>query len=111
MNSQIHTTALCRRTAVAAAFTLALVSGSAIAQDEIEEITVTATKREATIKDVPFSINVQTQRDIQRSGATTIEDLSRNIAGLTVQNLGPGQSQVYGSKQISVSHGAHHGWP
>src|SRR5215211_7835014 len=26
--------------------------------------------------------------------AQTIEDLSRNIAGLTVQNLGPGQSQV-----------------
>src|SRR3546814_7969449 len=32
--------------------------------------------------------------DIQRSGAVTIEDLSRNVAGLTVQNLGPGQSQV-----------------
>ena len=24
----------------------------------------------------------------------TLEDLSRNVAGLTVQNLGPGQSQV-----------------
>ena len=31
---------------------------------------------------------------IQRSGANTIEDLSRNVAGLTIQNLGPGQSQV-----------------
>ena len=34
------------------------------------------------------------RQDIQRSGANTIEDLSRNVAGLTIQNLGPGQSQV-----------------
>jgi iron complex outermembrane receptor protein len=55
---------------------------------------VTATKRASTVQDVPFSINAQSEADIQRSGATTIEDLSRNVAGLAVQNLGPGQSQV-----------------
>jgi len=60
----------------------------------IEEITVTATKRETSLQDVPFSINAQTAADIQRSGATDLESLSRNVAGLTVQNLGPGQSQV-----------------
>jgi len=63
-------------------------------ESEIEEVVVTATKRSSTIRDVPFSINAQTQQDIQRSGATNIEELSRNIAGLIVQNLGPGQSQV-----------------
>ncbi|WP_284123745.1 TonB-dependent receptor [Parerythrobacter aestuarii] len=57
-------------------------------------IVVTATKRDSTIQDIPFSINAQTQEDIQRSGAVTLEDLSRNVAGLSVQNLGPGQSQV-----------------
>ncbi len=57
-------------------------------------IIVTATKRDTTLQDVPFSINAQTQEDIQRSGAVTLEDLSRNVAGLTIQNLGPGQSQV-----------------
>jgi iron complex outermembrane receptor protein len=62
--------------------------------EQNDEIIVTATKRASTVQDVPFSINAQTQADIQRSGATTIEDLSRNVAGLTVQNLGPGQSQV-----------------
>ena len=64
---------------------------------EVEDegaIIVTATKRATTIQDVPFSINAQTQEDIQRSGSTNIEDLSRNVAGLTIQNLGPGQSQV-----------------
>ena len=60
----------------------------------VERIVVTATKREASLQDVPFSINAQTEEDIQRSGAVTLEDLSRNVAGLAIQNLGPGQSQV-----------------
>ena len=60
----------------------------------LEEIVVTATKRSKSIQDVPFSINAQTAKDIQRAGATNIEELSRNVAGLAIQNLGPGQSQV-----------------
>ena len=59
-----------------------------------EEIIVTATKRASRVQDVPFSINAQTEEDLQRANAQTIEDISRNVAGLTVQNLGPGQSQV-----------------
>src|SRR5258705_5194760 len=61
---------------------------------KLESIVVTATKRETPLKDVPFSINAQTEEDIQRSGAVTLEDLSRNVAGLAVQNLGPRQSHV-----------------
>ncbi len=76
----------------------ALCAAPAIAQEEdaldSNVIIVTATKRDANIQDVPFSINAQTQQDIQRAGATSLEDISRNVAGLTVQNLGPGQSQV-----------------
>jgi iron complex outermembrane receptor protein len=68
--------------------------GGAQESESNTEIIVTATKRASTVQDVPFSINAQSEADIQRSGATTIEDLSRNVAGLTVQNLGPGQSQV-----------------
>ena len=72
------------------------VGQEAVAQDTEanDAIIVTATKRASTVQDVPFSINAQTEADIQRSGAVTIEDLSRNVAGLSVQNLGPGQSQV-----------------
>jgi iron complex outermembrane receptor protein len=79
---------------------LALASTPAVAQDAPEsnydgnEIIVTATKRDASLQDVPFSINAQTERAIERANASTVEDLSRNVAGLTVQNLGPGQSQV-----------------
>ena len=62
--------------------------------EEQGAIIVTATKRASRVQDVPFSINAQTQADIERAHAQTIEDISRNVAGLTVQNLGPGQSQV-----------------
>jgi outer membrane receptor protein involved in Fe transport len=71
-------------------------AGNEAAEEENDEATiyVTATKRETTLLEVPFSINAQTEKDIQRLGAGTIEDLSRNVAGLNVQNLGPGQSQI-----------------
>ncbi|OYU34199.1 TonB-dependent receptor [Novosphingobium sp. PASSN1] len=69
------------------------VAQTAAAADS-DEIVVTATKRAANLQDVPFSINAQTMADIQRQHASTIEDLSRSVAGLTIQNLGPGQSQV-----------------
>ncbi len=66
------------------------------AADEAEgnDIIVTATKRNATLQDIPFSINAQTAADIQKTGASSLEELSRNVAGLAIQNLGPGQSQV-----------------
>ncbi|MFK7828465.1 MAG: TonB-dependent receptor [Congregibacter sp.] len=65
-----------------------------IAQAQLEEVLVTATKREASLQELPFSINAQTAEDIQRNNAFSLEDLARNVAGLTIQNLGPGQSQV-----------------
>ncbi|MFZ0269402.1 TonB-dependent receptor [Caulobacter sp.] len=91
--------ALLAATALAASIALPpiLMPGVAFAQQQsntVDELIVTATKRDATILDVPFSINAQTQADIQKSGAVTLEDLSRNVASLTIQNLGPGQSQV-----------------
>lgn len=63
-------------------------------QEDFEQIMVTATKRSASIKEVPFSLNAQTQKDIERAGATSLEELTRNVAGVAIQNLGPGQSQV-----------------
>lgn len=71
-----------------------VLSVPSLAQDVTDEIIVTATKRASTIQDVPFSINAQTAEDIERTNATSLEDISRNVAGLTIQNLGPGQSQV-----------------
>lgn len=74
---------------------LAQETAEEVTKDEqVERIIVTATKRDATIADIPFSVNAQTQRDIERSGAANLEDISRNVASVSIQNLGPGQSQV-----------------
>ena len=72
----------------------AYAQDTAEAEETGNQIIVTATKRDATIQDVPFSINATTAADIQRTGSTNLEDVARNVAGLSVQNLGPGQSQV-----------------
>jgi len=80
-----------RKTMLAAAV-ITLVPSVSYAQ--LEEVLVTATKREASAQDLPFSINAQSEADIRRTGATNLEELSRNVAGLAIQNLGPGQSQV-----------------
>ena len=83
-----------------AGISLLAIAAPAIAQDATAEettgndIVVTATKRNQTIQDVPFSINAQTAADIEKSGSNSLEDVARNVAGLSVQNLGPGQSQV-----------------
>lgn len=68
--------------------------GEEEAEARQKTIIVTATKRDQTIQDVPFSINAQTAEDIARSGAGNLEDVARSVAGLSIQNLGPGQSQV-----------------
>jgi iron complex outermembrane receptor protein len=59
-----------------------------------EEVTVTAMLREQTLAEVPFSIAAPTEDDLLKRGADDIEDVAANVAGFTVQNLGPGQSQV-----------------
>jgi iron complex outermembrane recepter protein len=60
----------------------------------VEEVVVTARKQEETVQDVPISVAAPTEQELRDLGATTIEDISANVAGFTVQNLGPGQSQV-----------------
>ena len=59
-----------------------------------EEVTVTAMKRELAVIDVPFSVAAPTEDVLRSRGVGTIEGVAANVGGFTVQNLGPGQSQV-----------------
>jgi iron complex outermembrane receptor protein len=59
-----------------------------------QEVTVTATKREQTVLNVPFSVAAPTEEVLRARGVDDIEGIAANVAGFTVQNLGPGQSQV-----------------
>ena len=57
-------------------------------------VRVTARKREENLQSVPFSIVAPTQQVLRNRGAESLEDVSANVAGFSLQNLGPGQSQM-----------------
>jgi iron complex outermembrane recepter protein len=60
----------------------------------LQAVVVTATLREQELFDVPFSVAAPTASVLRERGAENIEAIAANVAGFTVQNLGPGQSQV-----------------
>ncbi|HET6374038.1 MAG TPA: TonB-dependent receptor [Candidatus Polarisedimenticolia bacterium] len=59
-----------------------------------EVVTVTAMKRETAQIDVPFSVVALTEQELRDRGAENLEGVAANVGSFTVQNLGPGQSQV-----------------
>ncbi len=60
----------------------------------LEAVTVTAMLREQELAKVPFSIAAPTEQTLRLRGAENIEGIAQNVAGFSVQNLGPGQSTV-----------------
>ncbi len=68
-------------------------------QGVIEEIVVTAQKRETALIDTPMSIGVTTGEDIEARGIDSALDLSFNVPGFTVQERRPGQ-QVFSIRGI-----------
>jgi iron complex outermembrane recepter protein len=59
-----------------------------------EQVTVTAMKYETTVMETPFSVAAPTEEVLRGRGVQDIEGVAANVGGFTVQNLGPGQSQV-----------------
>jgi iron complex outermembrane receptor protein len=80
--------------ALASAGVPCVVGAQQVDQAAIQEIIVTATKRAENIQEVPFSVSATSQDQIINSGAIDIVDLARNVAGLAIADLGPGQSQI-----------------
>ena len=60
----------------------------------LDEIIVTAQKRAGSVQGTPFSVSATSQEQIRNSGSGNITDFARNVAGLTIADLGPGQSQI-----------------
>ncbi|HEU4779026.1 MAG TPA: TonB-dependent receptor [Steroidobacteraceae bacterium] len=79
---------------IAMPFTLSAQETSPTDEEITEEIIVTAQKRATSLQEVPFSIAAMTAEDLEQSGATNIVEVARNVPGLYIADLGPGQSQV-----------------
>src|SRR6185312_9129100 len=60
----------------------------------LEQVIVTAQKRESSLQSVPFSVAATSDEAIRNSGSQNIVDLARNVASVAIADLGPGQSQI-----------------
>ena len=61
----------------------------------IENVVVTATKREELAQNLPYSIAVTTQQQLEGFGVNSSHDLTSQVAGLTATNLGPGEDKLF----------------
>ena len=68
----------------------ALSASLAFAEEEgvIEEIIVTAQKRDQALKDVPMSVSAVTAEDVAAMGAVNLSELQTTVPSLTVSSLG-----------------------
>ncbi|MDB4000949.1 TonB-dependent receptor [bacterium] len=63
-------------------------------QSRIDEVIVTAQKREQRLLDVPISISVVSDKDMKLLGIDNITDLSYYVPNLTVTEDSPGDQQI-----------------
>jgi len=69
------------------AVSLTLLAGGAVAQEGLEEIVVTATKREQTLQDVSVAVSVTPVITLERAQIRTISDLQSIVPSLRVSQL------------------------
>jgi iron complex outermembrane recepter protein len=68
-------------------------ASSAFAQStDLDEIVVTATRRAATVSDIPYNISAVSDSQLTESHVTQVADLSRLVAGLSYVDTGPGNA-------------------
>ena len=80
----------CRENSLLRAAVAAVVMGSAasaLAQEApvLEEVIVTAQKREQSLQDVPLAVSALTERDLAAAGIADTTDLARQVPSLQVQ--------------------------
>ncbi|GFE83711.1 TonB-dependent receptor [Steroidobacter agaridevorans] len=61
----------------------------------IEEIVVTAQRREERVIDVPMAIGLLSSEEIEHKGISNMVDLSYAAPGMTVQEFGPGRQVIF----------------
>lgn len=81
-----------KKLALAFSSAMLIVPSEVLAQYEIEEVIITAQKREQSIIDVPYNISAVSGESIKNAGATSLEDLARLVPGMAMANAGQKQA-------------------
>jgi outer membrane receptor protein involved in Fe transport len=65
------------------------------AGDELQEVVVTANRREENLQNVPMTIQVLTGGTLAKLNVTTFDDFVKYLPAVTAQGVGPGQNNIY----------------
>ena len=104
-----------RRNALSQAVVVALSTGSVglVAAAELDEIIVTATKRETNLQDVPIAVQALDEQRLDDLNVGNFDDYVRYLPNVNAAGRGPGQSFIFirgmatdSSDQTSVEIGA-----
>ena len=61
---------------------------------ELEEITVTATKRTSGLQDIPMSISAISGDFLERTGAADFTDIATSVPSVSFRSSGPGRTKL-----------------
>ena len=85
--------------AILIALSAGVVTGAAQAQEKevriIEELIVTATKKEESLQDVPISVTALSGETLEELGVSNFSDYVLQLPGVTAGGSGPGQNTIY----------------
>ena len=84
-----------RKTALTVAVAAALVSNQVHAQSAIEEITVTATKRVASMQDIPVAVQAMSAEQLDEQNIQSFADYVMYLPSVNAGGRGPGQNEIY----------------
>lgn len=71
-----------------------LQNGTSATETGIQEIIVTAQRREEPLQDVPISVSVVSGEQMEAAGIRDITDIARSVPGMSFDNSLPGRSNV-----------------
>src|ERR1700736_3224590 len=105
------TCATLRGSATASKISLAVAAALAVAPPRalalepadvsaLQEIVVTARKRQENLQDVPLSIDVFTKKDMQNLGITSFDDYAQKVPSISFISVGPG-TQLFVMRGVS----------
>ncbi|HZF25309.1 MAG TPA: TonB-dependent receptor [Steroidobacteraceae bacterium] len=112
VGSAIHRRSVAGGVSLASAISAILATTSALAQEQggvLEQVVVTAQKREENLQNVPLSIQAIGTEKLEQLHITDFEDYAKFLPSVSYQTLGPGSARVFMRGVSSGDNGNHSG--
>lgn len=90
----VVTTSLAASMATFAIYEGASAQTATLSKSKVEEVVVTAEKRASTVQKTPMSITALSGATLQKQGTVTLEQVVRDVPGISMRSAGPGQTEL-----------------